>query len=494
MADAFTAAKGVFSITMLLLSIAFVNGLIFTRQTPFADDYHPAVAFLSLWIFLIWLSMVEGGQASLVGLAPVQRDLYKESHPITYAATTIGHKGDNLDRYLLGRQFMVIFIVFIINKSGTPLVDAEIWGLPSWAMEVLVTSGIALILLTCMVGQLHSQVTASHCMLDYINDAINFLTMRVAMMIEASGIVHASYLIQMLVAKLSDRPIESQEEPRTGLRLVTFWARCLMSLAILIFSFVITIVALFEGKTTMWKGLPNPVSVLIFLFLMCVVGMLEGMQIAFFAVAKLKEDERGDSMLAKKTCQLLFAGKGHNLPGFMIGRQLMVVSCFFFIARVTTMKIEEGKENVLGVNDTIQSFFNLGFLGALITTIVASISWQLVAAAFPSAFLDSSITYLLLCAGLGLERTGVCQGAWVLSSIHRQFRGFKHDEEYIGTAEERAARHMGDRQSSAVTGYMAALPGFAHNNSSTLRDLMKNDPTLKQFNERSAGRMEEARK
>eukprot|EP00617_Octactis_speculum_P010149 CAMPEP_0185791372 /NCGR_PEP_ID=MMETSP1174-20130828/158340_1 /TAXON_ID=35687 /ORGANISM="Dictyocha speculum, Strain CCMP1381" /LENGTH=64 /DNA_ID=CAMNT_0028486317 /DNA_START=686 /DNA_END=880 /DNA_ORIENTATION=- len=40
-----------------------------------------------------------------------------------------------------------------------------------------------------------------------------------------------------------------------------------------------------------------------------------------------------------------------------------------------------------GVSDGMQEFFNLGFLGAIITTILASIAWQLVAGAFPHCFL-----------------------------------------------------------------------------------------------------------
>jgi hypothetical protein len=37
------------------------------------------------------------------------------------------HKGDNLDRYLLGRQFMVAVMVFTINISGGPIADATLW-------------------------------------------------------------------------------------------------------------------------------------------------------------------------------------------------------------------------------------------------------------------------------------------------------------------------------------------------------------------------------
>jgi hypothetical protein len=42
--------------------------------------------------------MVEGSQGSLVGLAPVDKELFKDSHPITYKCCEVAHKGDNLDR------------------------------------------------------------------------------------------------------------------------------------------------------------------------------------------------------------------------------------------------------------------------------------------------------------------------------------------------------------------------------------------------------------
>merc|ERR1711957_380254 len=161
--------------------------------------------------------------------------------------------------------------------------------------------------------------------------------------------------------------------------------------------------------TTMWEGVPNWLTIILFFLFMSVVGMLEGMQIAFFAVARMTEEERSKSAWAKRTCDLLFEGDGHNLPGFMIGRQMFVTLCFFIIARVTTVKLNEGDENIFGVGDLTQSFFETGLLGALITTIVASIAWQLVASAFPMAFLSTPVTYVLLRCCLGLEWTGLCK-------------------------------------------------------------------------------------
>jgi Silicon transporter len=71
---------------------------------------------------------------------------------------------------------------------------------------------------------------------------------------------------------------------------------------------------------------------------MAIVGMLEGMQIAFFAVARMTDEERSQSYWAKRTCDVLFEGDGRNLPGFMVGRQMCVTLCFFIIARGTCVR------------------------------------------------------------------------------------------------------------------------------------------------------------
>jgi len=251
-------------------------------------------------------------------------------------------------------------------------------------------------------------------------------------------VLHASYVIQIVILKLAGKPLESKEPPRTMGQIMFFWCRCFLSVVMLAFATIVTITALFEGKTTMWKSIPNEVAVVLFFVLMNVVGLLEGMQIAFFAVAKMTKEERGKARCAKMTCDLLFAGEGRNLPGFMIGRQICVVGCMFIVARVCTLDVEIGSgENVLGVPDAVQSFFNTGLLAALITTIIGSIVWQLVASAFPLAFLSNPVVYVFLRWCLFLESTGICSGAWVLARVCELVAGWKVDETYIGIPEQR---------------------------------------------------------
>jgi len=482
--DPLSIFKNIYSTILLIFSVICIHGLIFTKQTGLSEN-QPIIALVLLWVGIFWLSMIEGGQASHVGLAPIDEELFKDSHPITYKITHFCNKGDNLDRYLLGRQFGVIFVVFCINLSGGPIADADLWGLPGWVQQIFFGTGFAMILFTCMVGQLNTQVNASICMIDFINNYISLFTFWCCMVVEFVGIVHSSYAIQLAIGQMAGKPIQSREPPKEGFTLLFFWARVLFSFALLGFSLVVTIAALLDGKTTMWEGVPVVVSLILFFGLMSVVGMLEGMQIAFFYVAKLSESERGTSSWANRTCNLLYNKRnGLNLPGFMIGRQLCVVSCFFIVARVTTQDIAEGETNVLGLPDPIQNFLKLGFQGALITTILASITWQLVAGAFPVAFLSTPITYILLVICLFLEGTGICNGAWVLAGIFKNAFGYQLDEVYIGTAAEREARGSKDNsrrdlQLGVETGFHG-LPDF-NKAPKSLRDLAESDPEVGQY-------------
>jgi len=479
--------KSVGSSLLLGFSVACIMGLIFTEQTKVSSKVHPAVAFITIWLVAVWLTMIEGGQASIVGLAPVNRELYKKSHPWAYKCSLICHKGDNLERYLLGRQFMVVLVVFIINNCGAAIAGAELWGLPDWITTIFLHSGLAMIFFTVMFGQLSSEVNASLCMLDYLNNWFGLFTVYVALGLESSGILHSGYLIQMIVCKLAGKEIESREPPKEGFTLFFFWIRVLFSCSALGLAFAVTLTALFQGKTTMWDSVPPVAAIFLFFGLMSLVGLLEATQISYFAVSKLRVAERGSNWFAKNTCDVLYAGKdgqpGVNLPGYMIGRQLCVVSCMFFVATVTSTKIEPGESNVFGMTDGMQKFCDTGLLGALITTIVGSIAWRLAGSAFPIFFLSTPPAWVMLKVCLGFEASGMLNGAWVLGWIHKKVANFQIDEVYIGTAEERARQNKPDNEDELQigAGHMIILPGFYETAPESLKQLLRADPHVAEY-------------
>ena len=476
--------KSVCSVCLLTFSIALIMGLIFTEQTTVSSKVHPALAFIGLIISVLWLANIEGAQGSIVGLAPIERELYKESHPWAYKISLLAHKGDNLDRYLLGRQFSVVLIVFIINNCGGPIADATLWNLPSWVTNIFLGAGLCMILFTVMVGQLSAEVNASLCMLDFINDPFSYFTLCASLALEFSGIIHFSYAIRYMFCYLAGKKIESKEPPRTGFTQFFFWARVAFSFGCLVLAFVVTLIALFDGHTTLWSFFPPVAGIILFFVLMSVVGLLESTQIAYFAVSKLRQNERGTNIWAKKTCEILYAGRdgqpGVNLPAYMIGRQLFVVSSMFFIAKITSCDVKVGEPTILGVSDGVQKFFNMGFLGALITTIVGSIAWRLAASTFRIFFISILPSFIFLKINLALDASGLLNGAWVIGWIHKWAAGFKEDEIYIGTAEERARMNMADDEEKLGTGpgHMIILPGFAAQAPPSLAKLLKEDPAV----------------
>lgn len=141
------------------------------------------------------------------------------------------------------------------------------------------------------------------------------------------------------------------------------------------------------------------------------------------------------------------------LAAFLIGRQILVTVCTFFIARITTpdpTSIRSG-ENIFGVSDGAQALFNTGLLGAFVTTVLASLAWRIVAASFPVGFLSNPLVYVILRLCLIIEATGVCSAAWLLALINKQIFGYQDDQVYIGRPEDSMdASTKKERQSESL--------------------------------------------
>ena len=164
---------------------------------------------------------------------------------------------------------------------------------------------------------------------------------------------------------------------------------------------------------------------------MMIVGMLEGLQIALFAVIR-RTDLETQYPMAYQNSQLILS-KAQNLPAFLIGRQILVTGCTFIVARITAVDVDTATEsNIFGVGDSLQSFFNTGLLGAIITTIMASLIWRIIAASYPVAFLSNPIVYILIRLCLYIETSGICSSAWILAYLHKKLMNYKNDEMYIG--------------------------------------------------------------
>lgn len=80
--------------------------------------------------------MIEGGPKCLVRLQYNDKAPYAESHPRTLKSTTLAHNGDNMEHVIIGRQFLVVMIVFVLSLMGYTVPNVNLWGLNSTAENI----------------------------------------------------------------------------------------------------------------------------------------------------------------------------------------------------------------------------------------------------------------------------------------------------------------------------------------------------------------------
>merc|ERR1711881_645073 len=189
---------------------------------------------------------------------------------------------------------------------GSSIKGTKVLDLGDTVTSIFLGNGVAMMVVTIIIGQLTSQVNAAVCMLDFINNYFMLFTTYVSLFIEFSGLLHSVYLVNIVFSKLTGKSIASNEPPRCASQEIAFWGRVFISLAILAFSLAVTLRALFDGNSGMWEGVPPEASIVIFFLLMCVVGMMEGMQIAAFSLLKIPEEELKGHSVAHTNCTLMF--------------------------------------------------------------------------------------------------------------------------------------------------------------------------------------------
>ena len=116
---------------------------------------------------------------------------------------------------------------------GSTLPGSSVLDLSDVATNIFLSSGLAMILITITLGQLAAQVTASSCMLDFINNYFMLFSTYISLGIEFSGLLHCVYLVQIFFAKVTGTSIISNENPTSSLRRIFFWLRVGLSLTVL---------------------------------------------------------------------------------------------------------------------------------------------------------------------------------------------------------------------------------------------------------------------
>lgn len=181
------------------------------------------------WIFICYLSCIEGGQNALVGLQPIDPTTYEKTHKITALSTKLTRQPGYLEKFVMGRQLLTVIVVFAINSVGSIHSGCSTEFNTSPAIsEIFCGSGLALIFVTILLGQVTSQVITATCMLDFINNYIFAATTFFSVGIEFSGILHSVHFVSDVFQAISGQKREDSIT-YTLLDHVLYWGRVAVS-------------------------------------------------------------------------------------------------------------------------------------------------------------------------------------------------------------------------------------------------------------------------
>ena len=145
----------VFSICLLIFStISVVHAIAYEHTTMPA--FPPVAQYFALAISLFILGVLEGLQIAVVELAHNDPEQYKRIYPRAAKLLAFENRGRNVERFLMGRQVLVVFTVFVAARITT--FDGFWASVPDAFIDSVMFSGFLGVILVVIVAQLTPQV------------------------------------------------------------------------------------------------------------------------------------------------------------------------------------------------------------------------------------------------------------------------------------------------------------------------------------------------
>merc|ERR1719192_1571818 len=432
---------------LMLFAVCVVMTGIFTEvnNPPWeAGSTHPVFEFFAFWSMLSWISMLEGCQISVVGLQYFDPESFRDTHPTAYELCKIVHKGPNVERFLVGRQFLLLFNGFLVSRvgGGGDVGDDGRFDMGEWKWmdemtQFFYSNGVLLMIVIVALGQLPCQLVAARKMLGFFELPFGhkFFVIYPCLFVESIGLTHSSYLLKDILCWISGIDTSKADPEKELKKDFLHYARVALSVSAVIFSGVFIIKGISMSQTNAtegagWRKLPGGLAVVVSLFFIFMLASAEGIQVSVIALMTVDPDVvKRKAPLAHRTSQL--ALKGRNMSAFLVGRQFLTAMNMVLLARVTSYAGSDG-ELLEGGDWGMGKFFNnyllqAGFLGAILVVNVAQLASQVTASIFPIAVINNPFMYWMLLIMLFVEAVGIVNACWPLATAVELLFGMEPD-------------------------------------------------------------------
>jgi len=437
-----------------------VNGIFERVNNPpwKVEDGSAFLEFCLFWAMLFWIAMLEGCQISVVGLQGFDPESFRETHPRAYICCKLVHTGPNVERFLVGRQFLLLFNGFLCSRvGGGSGIDNYEFGSWTWThhfTQFFYSNNVLLMIVIVAFGQLPCQLVAADKMLGFFDLPLGhvYLVVWPCLIVESIGLTHSSYLLKDVLCWISGIDITTADPEKELTKDALHWAKCALSVFAVCFSatFVVKGLSLSQTNATEgpgWEKLPGGAAVAVSFLFIFMLACAEGIQVSVIALATVEGDSyKTKSPLAYRTAAL--ALKGRNMSAFLAGRQFLTAMNMVLLARVTSYAGSDG-ELLPGGDWGMGTFFNTllqtGFIGAILVVNVAQLASQVTASIFPIAVINNYFMYWMLLLMLFIEAFGIVNACWPLAYFVERCFGMTDDPPLVSKGTN-AAGMSNDRQ------------------------------------------------
>jgi uncharacterized membrane protein len=155
---------------------------------------HPAVLY-GIFVFCVTLlGMLEGLQIAILELERANRERFRHMKRAYFNhKLATRHNGLNVQRFLVGRQFFVVFVVFL-SAQITTYSTLEL-PIPKWLFVFIIETGLPGVLVVLSFGQLMPQLVAATHPITFMDLPGSWLVIKIALTFESMGITHFSWVL-----------------------------------------------------------------------------------------------------------------------------------------------------------------------------------------------------------------------------------------------------------------------------------------------------------
>ena len=409
-----TYIKYILSSALTLTYVVYILWGIFDGQAVL-----PVPAPVSFLIFCFCMTLVaylEGLQVAILAVEKYSPDNMRETHPRAYKLIKSVREGNNVERFLIGRQFFTIFVMTMIAQV-TSFPNISSLGINPIVWFIFVQTGLPAALVVTTIGSLQPQLLAARDPWKFLDLYGCNAVLQLCYGLELSGIcTHFAWLLIGILRRtifITDAKPRSHEEEKTPGYYALEGFKYVLSTAVLLTYCSYIMWGIWTGQAIL--PVPFVVVFIIYCCCICCLSYLEGVQVAILVAEEMDLTSYADSH--PRACALMSrANFEKNVRRFLIGRQFLVIFVVFLINQCTIFP----EISQLGIPSAVWFIFiQLGLPTALNVLCFAQLPAQLLGNQDPMMYMNRIGPRTTLEVCIFAEMTGVAHFSWVVSSFSK---------------------------------------------------------------------------